>query len=149
MLNLKSKITSMAIVAAIAITGIVWFAGRALAQTKGATGFLASGIVTIVSGQSLRLNAASVNVGHDVPVELLLLDSQGTVVGRAVQTLPPGHSTSLEFHLPPGPIASRMQVRMLVRWATQLGTDGYIIPTLESVDDVTGRTTVLGGNPEG
>jgi hypothetical protein len=143
MLNLKSKITSMAVVAAIAITGTVWFTNRAHAQTRGAAGFLASGMVTIVSGQSLRLNAVSVNVVHDVPVELLLFDSQGNVVGRAVQTLAPGHSTSLEFHLPPGPIASRMQVRTIVRWATQLGTDGYIIPTLESVDDATGRTTVL------
>jgi hypothetical protein len=147
----RRRITSLAIASALAVISFIWFANRARAQAQAesTSGFLAYGIVGITSGQTLRLNAVSVNVGHDVPVELLFLDSQGNVVGRSVDKLTPGHATLLDFRPPSAPALTRKRVRALVRWSTALGTNGYVIPSLEVIDDATGRTTLAWPNPEG
>jgi hypothetical protein len=145
----RRRFASLAIVAAIALTGSIWFVNRVQAQSD-RTAFLAYGMLGITNGQTMRLNAVLVNVDHEVPVELLFLDSQGNVIARSVDKLAPGHATLLDFRLPPGPIATRAQVRAILRWSTNLGSGGYVIPSLELIDDATGRT-VVGAfpNPEG
>jgi hypothetical protein len=106
-------------------------------------------VVGIASGQTARLNVVTVGVNHVVPVELTFLDDRGNVVARIVERLQPGQATALDFHFVPNPRGIRYPIRGLVRWGTQLGSEGYVIPTLEVIDDVTGRTLVLGGDPEG
>jgi hypothetical protein len=139
---------SLVLAAAIACTCTIWFANRAQAQVK-RTGFLAFGMIGIASGETLRVSAVSVNVAHDVPVELLLVDSQGNIVAQSADKLLPGHATSLDFHFPGAPVGNRVHVRALVRWTTDLGTDGYVIPSVEMIDDATGRTLVCDPDPAG
>ena len=146
--KLTPRIMSLAAAAAIACTCTTWSTNHAQAQTK-RTGFLAFGMSGIASGHTLRVSAVSVNVAHDVPIELLFLNSEGNVVARSADKLLPGHATFLDVHFPGSPAGNRVQLRALVRWTTDLGADGYVIPTVETIDDATGRTTVLAGDPEG
>lgn len=139
-----SRKSLLAVALLVASGGAMWFANRAEAQDTRATGYLATGIVGIVSGQTARINVVTIGVGHDVPVELTFLDDQGNVVGRIVERLQPGRATSLDFHFVPNPRGVRYPLRALVRWGTNLGPEGYVIPTLEVVEDVTGRSQVLG-----
>jgi hypothetical protein len=145
--NLTSRLRSLAIASAIAVTCTIWFTTHATAQNQRASGFLAYGMIGITSGQTLRLNAASVNVRREVPVELLFLDTQGNVIGRSAERVLPGHAIFLELPFSPTGTGRRMQVRGLIRWATDLGPEEYVIPTLEVIDDVTGRTTVMDPDP--
>ena len=148
MLKLTSKRTLLAIGSAIVLTYTTWVTQRVHAQNP-RSAFLAYGMVTIASGQTLRLNAVSVNVGHDVGVELFFLDSRGNVAARAATRLAPGQATFLDFRLPGPTAGNRVQVRALVRWAGDLGPEGYIIPSMEATDDATGRVTVLGPDSAG
>ena len=138
------RMRMLAVALSVAAVGGVWFAHLAKAQEARASGYLAYGIVGIASGQTARLNAVTVGVRHDVPVELTFLDDQGNVVARTVERLQPGRATSLDMHFVPSPRGNRFPVRGLVRWGTPLGSEGYVIPTLEVIDDITGRTLVLG-----
>jgi hypothetical protein len=140
----------LASVLSVAAIGAVWFIHETKAQADERTkGFLAYGIVGITSGQTARLNAATVGVGHDVPVDLIFLDAQGKVVARAAEKLQPGHAAWLDFHFAPSPAGNRFPIRAVVRWgSTPLG-EGYVIPTLEIIDDITGRTLALGADPQG
>jgi hypothetical protein len=146
--KLTPKIVSLAAAAAIACTCTIWLTNRAQAQTK-RTGFLAYGMIGIASGQTLRVSTVSVNVGHDVPVELLFLDSQGNVLAHSADKLLPGHAIFLDYRFPGTSSGNRVQVRALVRWTTDLGTDGYVIPAVEVIDDGTGRTVVSEPDPAG
>ena len=138
-----SRKSLLAVALLVASGGAMWFANRAKAQDTRTTGYLATGIVGITSDQTARINVVTIGVGHDVPVELTFLDDRGNLVGRSVERLAPGRATSLDFHFVPNPRGLRYPLRALVRWGTNLGSEGYVIPTLEVVDDVTGRTQVL------
>jgi hypothetical protein len=139
----------LAVALSVAAGWAVWSARQAKAQDARATGYLAYGTVGIASGQTARLNAVTAGVGHDVPVELTFLDDKGNVVGRTVVRLQPGRATSLDYHFIPGISGNRIPVRGLVRWASQLGPEGYVIPSLEIIDDATGRTVFVHPDPEG
>jgi hypothetical protein len=138
------------LVATLVVAGIgsSWIAIRAKAQTA-TIEYLAFGVVGIAAGQTARLNAVTVGVQNDVPVELVFFDSDGKVAARTFERLAPGRAVFLDVPYVAGPEGKRMRIRALVRWGSQAAKGGYVIPTFEVVDDVTGRATVLGGNPEG
>ena len=137
----KRKVASLSMVAVTAAIALLWCVKGGQGQTKVA-GYWAWGMMGVATGQTLRFNAVSVDVDHEVPVELLLLDGEANVVARKVDRLKPGHSTYLDFPFPNDGRTNRVQLRALVRWGAGLGKDGYLISSMEVIDDATGRTTV-------
>jgi hypothetical protein len=135
------------IAAGIALTCL--FATQAQSQDQQASGLLAYGMVGIAPGQSLRLHAVTVGVQGDTVVELSFFDRQGTLLSRSVGKLSPGQAASIIIHYTPEAQGNHTLVRALVRFEKPGGSKGYVIPSLEVVDDETGRTTVLLANPEG
>ena len=144
----RSKLASLSMAAISLAMGTIWFVKASHAQPK-ATGYRAWGMMGVATGQTLRFNAASVSVDHEVPVDLIVLDGEANVVGRKIDRLQPGHATFVDVPFPAGARTNRVQLRGLVRWGSDLGREGYLISSIEVIDDATGKTTVLAiPNPE-
>ena len=137
------------IAAGIALTCL--FATQAQSQDQGASGVLAYGMVGIAQGQSLRLHAVTFGVQGDTLIELSFFDQRGNLLSRSAGKASPGQAVSIIIHYTPGAQGNHTLVRALVRFEKPGGsTRGYVIPSLEVVDDDSGRTTALSHpNPEG
>ena len=146
-LNTKAKRISLLALAALVIAGLCYYRG---ARAEDKTDFLAFGISTINSGQTARLHAVSVGAGEVQYVELMLFDGQGNLLARSAERLIPGHSASLEFSPPNADVAaSRVEVYAVMRFINGSPKRGYVIPTVEVVDNASGRTIFMSADPEG
>ena len=125
------------------------FATSAPAQDQPASGVFAYGMVGLAPGQSLRLHAVTFGVPGDSVIELSFFDRQGNLLNRASGKVSPGQAVSIIIHYTPELQGNHTLVRALVRFDKPAGTKGYVIPSLEVVDDDTGRTAVTAINPEG
>ena len=125
------------------------FATQAQSQDQAASGLLAYGMVGIAQGQSARLHVVTVGVPGDTAIELSFFDRQGNLLSRSAGKVSPGQAVSIIIHYTPEAQGNHTLVRALVRFEKPGGTKGYVIPSLEVVDDETGRSTVLIANPEG
>jgi hypothetical protein len=134
--------SALVTVLAVAAAGGTWLAVHAKAQNEATVDYLAYGVMGITAGQTVRLNAVSVGVQNEVPVELLFFDSQGAVIGRFTERVAPGRTIFLDARFSPGE-GIRQRVRGVVRWGSQAAKGGYVIPSLEVIDDATGRSTVV------
>lgn len=110
----------------------------------------AFGTLGIARGQTARLNVTSVGPRIDITVEITFIDGQGRTLARKVELVRPGHAVFLDlpFTEPADAGGNRLAAHAVVRLSRRPDR-GYVIPTLEVIDDVTGFTTVLGGDPEG
>ena len=104
----------------------------------------------IARGQTARVNVTSVGPRIDIAIEITFLDGQGRTLARTVELVRPGHAVFLDlpFTEPADAGGNRLGVHAVVRLARRPDR-GYVIPTFEVIDDVTGATTVLGADPEG
>jgi hypothetical protein len=144
--------TLLPILIGIVAACTIWLTERAKAQDQTVSALYAFGMVGIASGQTARLNVVTAGVENDFTMELLFLDSEAKILLRSVEKVVPGHAVLLDLHynaIPPPINDRRHQIRALVKFTNQPARKGYILPSLEVIDDITGRTTVLGGNPEG
>lgn len=112
--------------------------------------FLAFGVTGIVHGQSARLHAVAVGVPHDQPVELLIFDNDGNLLAHSTQRLSPGHAVTLNLPYTGSPTnVNRMEFHAVVRFINRKPRKGYVISTIEVVDDLTGGTIYAVADPEG
>ena len=79
-----------------------------------------------------------------------LFDRRGNLLSRSAGKASPGEVVSIIIHYTPEAQGNHTLVGALVRFGKPGGsTRGYVIPSLEVVDDDSGRTTVLSHpNPE-
>jgi hypothetical protein len=92
----------------------------------------------------------TIGVQQEILMELSFLDSQGRTLARSVERVAPGRAVFLDLHFAENSAGSNhLAVRALVRFAAQPGPGGYILPSVEVIDDATGRTSVMDLDPAG
>jgi hypothetical protein len=98
----------------------------------------------IAAGQTLFLNVANTGSGDPIPVELMILDGDGTPLDRATKFLRPGRAASLALNRDdiPGRPESRVLTRAVVNSLGGPDTRNLVI-SLEVVDNETQRTVIL------
>jgi hypothetical protein len=133
--------------AVLAVAGVTIWMSVAKAQTQ-TIEYRSYGIVGITAGQTMRVNVVTVGITNDVPVELVILDAQGAVVGRMADRAVPGRALSLDARYAPLE-GTRQRLRALVRWGTQAAKGGYVQSSWEVIDDASGKTVLGHPNPEG
>jgi hypothetical protein len=150
----KRTLTIAAVLVALAgltAFGVLRWTRPAEAQSERPTAeredFLAFGVVGITPGQTVRLHAVSVGVPDIQDVELLIYDSEGHLLVRSPERLRPGRPATLA--LPFARDSIRLEVYAVIRLMNGAPRRGYVIPTLEVVDDATGKTIFALVNPEG
>lgn len=117
-----------------------WTVSRAQGQTQQKLEYFASGVFAIAGGQTARINIVTVGIPASFPVEMIFFDSQGNVLARDVQTASPGRAISLDLRFPTGR-TGRLPVRALYRWPAQGSREGYVLRSVEVIDDITGKDT--------
>lgn len=127
------------------------------AQAQPGLGF---GLLGVAEGQTLRINALNLGSRSSTPatgceVTLRFLDVKGVVLRESVVRIPPGQGASLDLRRAqmtdqPG----RASVRAVLLFGLAGGGapagpdvrqnfDCNIVPTLELLDETTGRTTLV------
>jgi hypothetical protein len=111
--------------------------------------FLAFGLAGITRGQTLRFHVVSIGDPYTATVNLLIYDTEGALLARCEGRILPGHTATLEFPFVDRG-SDRVEFYAVMRFVTGRPCIGYIIPTLEAIDDETGKTLfVLGGDSIG
>jgi hypothetical protein len=98
---------------------------------------LGTGLISLLPGQSVRLAAVNVG-GKSVPVELLVADAQGNVLILCNEFVAPGKAFFDKFTHPGG--ANRLDLYAQVRVRQNVKDIEDLVPSLQIVDDETGRT---------
>ena len=107
--------------------------------------FLAFGVPP---GQTARLHTVSVGVTDVQDVELLIYDSQRHVLARSFERLHPGRAATLALPFIERE-GNRLELYAVIRLVNGSPRRGYVISTLEVVDDATGKTIFAFADPEG
>jgi hypothetical protein len=160
----NTKLKLIAVVALVAIAACFVVRARAAAQPAPVKPVL-FGMVGITRNQTARINVVNLinPPDPDAPptttqVTMTFVDSDGNVLrntdGQLVRreaTLAPGHSAFLQIAGDPfiGRDEVRVNFRPVVRVLVQPpDPDRVVVPTLEVIDNATGKTTLLsGGSP--
>jgi hypothetical protein len=159
---MKTKLTLTIATALLALSVLVtlgFFRGpwRAQAQSEtpaadasaeGRGEFLAFGVLGITPGQTARLHAVALGVPETQEVELLIYDSRGHVLARSPERLHPGRPATLALPFIERD-GNRLELYAVIRLVNGAPRRGYVISTLEVVDDATGKTMFASVNPEG
>ena len=123
---------------------MLWPSSRKASADEGLDDFLAYGVDNISLGQTARLHIVSIGNPDIQPAELVIYDRQGNILTRSLERLSPGRAVFLDLRFAdhPGiPIGSRLEFYAVVRFAKPSGQDkGYLIPSLEIIEDATGHT---------
>ena len=133
-------------VLSVAILMMFWPLSHNTSADEGFDDFLAFGIDNISLGQTARLHVVSVGNRDIVPAELVIYDGQGNVLARSVERLSPGRAVSLDLRFAdhggiPGAVGPRLEFYAAVHFAKLNGRDnGYVIPSVEIIEDATGHT---------
>jgi hypothetical protein len=144
--NTKTKRVSL--IALAVVIACVCIVSRRAAGAEDKLDFLAFGVVGITPGQTVRLHAVSVGVPDVQNVELMFFDSQGNLLGHSFERLLPGRAASLDF-TPIDVRFNRMEIYSVMRFVNGSPRRGYVIPTAEVIDDSTGKTIFMSGDPTG
>lgn len=148
-LNMKTRRISLVVLATI-VTLTVCVVSRRAASAEEKNEFYAFGVAGITSGQTARFHAVSVGVGEVQYVELMFFDGQGNLLARSAERLMPGRSVSLDFTPPNADVAaSRVEVYAVMRFINGSPKRGYVIPTVEVVDNASGKTIFMYTDPTG
>lgn len=119
-------------------------------QPFGTADVSGTGMLGVVPGQTLRLNAVNIGVlANACSVQMMILDASGNHLTRPdTVTLLPGAAAHLDFSPPPSGALSRTQARTLIALAETSRTNCAILPTVEVFDNVTQRTSIaMSGDP--
>lgn len=128
----------------------------AMAQPPAATEWQNLGMIGITAGQTARLNV--LNPGLPAPAgtaaicsaNLSFLDDQGKDLKDMAVSVIPGKSVSLDLNAdkdlsPALGAGARLEIRALV--STPASGSYCLVPTLEIIDNLTGKTTVALSTP--
>lgn len=113
--------------------------------------FLAYGVANISPGQTARLHVVTIGNSDIQPAELVIYDNQGNVLERSLERMIPGRAVVLDLrfadHTGTAVGSNRLEFYAEVRF-TKLRR-GYVIPSVEVIDDVTGSTVRMIADPIG
>ena len=133
-----------------AITWIAWPVSGQIAR-EDLEEFLAYGISSISQGETARLHAVSFGNPDIQPAELVIYDRLGNILARSSVRLRPGRpaAINLRFDEQTGiaVVGNRLEFIAVVRFAKL--REGYVIPSLEIIDDATGKTSRMVVDPIG
>jgi hypothetical protein len=149
--RIRAKLIATAmVIGAIAATWAVSSSPLVAAAEENRDEFLAYGIANITRGQTARLHVVSIGNPNDVPAELVIYDSQGDVLAHSTEGLIPGKAVFLDlsFDQQPAVAGNRLEFYAVVRFDLGRGR-GYVIPTLEVLEDATGKSILMIADPMG
>ena len=109
--------------------------------TSNLDAYLAYGVASISPGETVRLYAVTVGIPEAHPAELVIRDRLGHVLVQSSGRLLPGRAVALDLSFDAHSIAvvgNRLEFQAEVRFAKP--GKGYVIPSLEVIEDATGRT---------
>ena len=114
--------------------------------------FLAYGVASISPGQTARLHVVTIGIPDVQPAELVIYDRLGNTLARSSERLVPGRTVALDLRFDEqngvaAVVGSRLEFYAEVRFARQ--HTGYVIPSLEVIDDATGKTMLMVADPLG
>ena len=142
--NRSTKLFTMVItLAAISVIWMTWLANRSAARDETGEEFLAYGVTSISSGQTARLHMVSVGISDLQIVDLQMFDTAGNLLTHSTDRIVPGSAVSLDlpFSEQSGVTTDRLEFYAVVQFLSPRGRDkGYLIPSLEVIDDITGKT---------
>ena len=149
----RNAILTLASLALFAALGIFSTATRASALEDFSRNF---GMFGLTAGQTARLNLVNLEIGEFVPcvrVELSFIDANGNTLMQKVYDIDRGKSAYLDLSGNQFATRGRAQFRAQVRFVDNpdIRDDPFFrncLPTLELVDNATGRTTTFLNPPE-
>jgi hypothetical protein len=151
-MNRSTKL--LVIVTAIAIVMSMWMASawsREVAAEEYLDEFLAYGVANISPGQTARLHVVTVGIPDAHSAELVIYDRQGNILAHSLQRLRPGKAVALDLrfadHTGIAVGGNRIEFYAEVRFSKL--RSGYVIPSLEVIDDTTGITVRMIVDPLG
>jgi hypothetical protein len=149
--GMRAKVITTVIV--IGVLSAIWgaFSTRpVVAGDENREEFLAFGVGNITRGQTARLHVVTIGNPNDFPAELVIYDSQGNVLARSLERLIPGKAVFLDlsFDQQAGVAGNRLDFYAIVRF-DRGRVLGYVIPTLEVLEDATGKTLFMIADPMG
>ena len=136
------------IVLPVIVITCVCFTGYRAARAEDKVEFLAYGVISVTNAQTAHFQVVSVGVVEIEPVELTFYDQFGNLLTQSSERLLPGRSASLNF-TPNQEVVHRMEVYPVLRFINGKPKRGYVIPSLEVIEDSTGRAIFIVANPEG
>jgi hypothetical protein len=140
------------VLAALTIGAVLWVSPSLLAIRSGDIALF--GPVGITRGQMLRLNVSGIGNPNDMPwtFHARVLDAAGAVVVERRLELRPGVTGFVDVRFGEGQAAPQTARRVLraeiVGFDPQPEPPRVWVATLEVIDLLTGRTTVLLGGPD-
>jgi hypothetical protein len=149
MLKNKSRLTisSALTLGVIAAACILHFAPRTQAAESP---FWVFGVSGIAPGETARLNVVTVGVRETVAAQLIFFDTNGGILMQTSVALVPGRAVSLDLpFLERSAVGNRLAFYPMVRLGAKPGGEGYVIPTVEVIDNATGRTSHVIEDPMG
>lgn len=149
--RMGAKLVTTALV--IGMLSSIWVVSTtrpAVASEENREETLAFGVGNITRGQTARLHVVTIGNPNDFPAELVIYDSQGNVLARSLERLIPGKAVFLDlsFDQQAGTAGNRLEFYAIVRF-DRGRVLGYVIPTLEVLEDVTGKTLFMIADPMG
>jgi hypothetical protein len=108
------------------------------------------GSIGIARGQTVRLIGLAVGPCN-IPVEFVFLDAEGNVLAAGVDEIMPERFHSFDLNFDTLAVKeARLQLRAVVKYSIHLEHINVekIIPTLEVIDNKTGKTTFAMSVPE-
>jgi len=123
---------------------MLWPSSRKASADESLDDFLAYGVDNISLGQTARLHVVSFGNPEIQPAELVIYDRQGNVLSRSLERLSPGRAVLLDLRFADHTgiaVGRRLEFYAAVRFAKLSGQNkGYVIPSLEIIEDATGHT---------
>ena len=150
-MNRTSKVLVM--VTGIVIVLAMWMASASSreADEDYLDEFLAYGVANISPGQTARLHVVTIGNPDIQPAELVIYDRQGSVLARSLERLRPGRAVALDLrfadHTGIAVGGNRLEFYAEVRFSKL--RNGYVVPSLEVIEDTTGNTVRMIVDPLG
>ena len=140
----KRLIATAIVIGTLAATWAISTTRPVAAGAENREEFLAYGIANITQGQTARLHVVTVGNPDTVPAELVIYDTRGDVLTHSMERLIPGKAVFLDlsFDQQPGVAGNRLEFYAVVRFDPGRG-GGYVIPTLEVLEDATGKSIFM------
>ena len=137
----SKRIAATTVLVGLTAMWTAWPVSRDAAAEEYLDAYLAYGMASISPGETARLYVVTVGIPEAHPAELVIHDRLGNVLMRSRGQLLPGRAVALDLTFDAHGIAvvgNRLEFQAEVRFAKP--GKGYVIPSLEVIEDATGRT---------
>jgi hypothetical protein len=149
--SIVKTVAATAVLVGVAAIWMAWPANREAAAEQYLDEFLAYGVANISPGQTARLHVVTVGIPDVQPAELVIYDRLGNTLARSIHHLLPGGPVALNLKFDQqssiAVVGNRLEFYAEVRFPKQ--NRGYVIPSLEVIDDAAGKTMYMVIDPLG